>query len=115
MTWTDVYLLCFIVGFSLSVLSFLGGATHIHLPSRLHWPFQGGHHTGGMAGRGALHAPGGLGWFNALTIMTFLAWLGGLATWSQLIRGWWRSSPWASPSSRDCWPRVWCSSSWREL
>jgi len=40
MTWTDVYLLCFIVGFSLSVLSFLGGATHIHLPFRLHWPFQ---------------------------------------------------------------------------
>src|SRR5438034_5853056 len=78
MTWTDVYLLCFIVGFSLSVLSFLGGATHVHLPSRLHWPFQGGHHTGGMAGGGELHAAGGLGWFNALTIMTFLAWFGGI-------------------------------------
>jgi len=89
MTWTDVYLLCFIVGFSLSVLSFLGGATHVHLPSRLHWPFQGGHHTGGMAGGGTLHAAGGLGWFNALTIMTFLAWFGGIgylvSTHSRLV------------------------------
>ena len=89
MTWIDVYLLCFIVGFSLSVLSFLGGATHIHLPSRLHWPFQGGHHAGGMAGRVTLHAPGGLGWFNALTTMTFLAWFGGIgylvSTHSRLV------------------------------
>src|SRR5256886_15865224 len=77
MTWTDVYLLCFIVGFSLSVLSFPGGATHIHLPFRLHWPFQSGHHTGGMAGRGTFDAPGGLGGVNAPTILTFLAWFGG--------------------------------------
>ncbi len=34
MTWSDFYLLCFLVGFSLSVLSFLAGAVHIHLPFR---------------------------------------------------------------------------------
>src|SRR5258707_11495366 len=77
MTWSDFYLLCFFVGFLFSVLSFLGGATHIHLPARFHWPFHFGHHAGGMAGRGAMHARGGLSWFNPLTIMTFLAWFGG--------------------------------------
>ena len=89
MTWSDFYLLCFFVGFIFSVLSFLGGATHLHLPARLHWPFHGGHHAGGMAGRGTMHAPGGLSWFNAMTIMTFLAWFGGigylLTTHSRLV------------------------------
>src|SRR3989441_13052383 len=89
MTWSDFYLLCFFVGFLFSVLSFLGGATHIHLPARFHWPFHGGHHAGGMAGRGTMHARGGLSWFNAMTIMTFLAWFGGigylLSTHSRLV------------------------------
>ena len=89
MTWSDFYLFCFIVGFSLSVLSFLGGAAHIHLPSRLHLHFHGGHHARGMAGRGTGHARSGLSWFNAMTIMTFLAWFGGLgyilSTHSQLV------------------------------
>src|SRR5258708_40061643 len=78
MTWSDFYLLCFFVGFIFSVLSFLGGATHLHLPARLHWPFHGGHHAGGMAGRGTVHARGGLSWFHAMTIKTFLPWFGGL-------------------------------------
>src|SRR5258708_38971571 len=77
MSWSVFYPLCFVVGFLFSVLSFLGGATHIHLPARFHWPFHFGHHAGGMAGRGTMHAPGGLSWFNALTIMTFLSWFGG--------------------------------------
>jgi membrane protein implicated in regulation of membrane protease activity len=89
MTWSDFYLLCFIVGFSLSLLSFLGGATHFHLPARFHLPFHSGHHAGGMAGRGSMHARGGLSWFNAMTIMTFLAWFGGvgylLTTHSRLV------------------------------
>ena len=41
MTWSDFYLLCFLVGFSLSVLSFLAGAVHIHLPFKMHLPFHG--------------------------------------------------------------------------
>ena len=96
MTWSDFYLLCFLVGFSLSVLSFLAGAVHIHLPFKMHFPFHGGHlggHVSGHAG-GALHAPahgggatgkgaaqdssGHLSWFNATTIMAFLAWFGGV-------------------------------------
>ena len=82
MTWSDFYLFCFLVGFSLSVLSFLAGAVHIHLPVKWHLPFHfhGGHHGGGL-GKGGLHKGGSSGvdisWFNASTIMAFLAWFGG--------------------------------------
>jgi membrane protein implicated in regulation of membrane protease activity len=89
MAWSDFYLFCFIVGFSLSVLSFLAGAVHIHLPFRLHLPFQGGHHAGGHHSSGHAHASGHFSWFNAMTIMTFLAWFGGigylLSTHSRLV------------------------------
>ena len=108
MTWSDIYLLCFLVGFSLSVLSFLAGAVHIHLPFKMHFPIHGGHlgghmggHVGGhVVGHGVGHtaaghatAHGGTGqasssaartnsahlpWFNAITAMAFLAWFGGV-------------------------------------
>ncbi len=52
MTWSDFYLLCFLVGFSLSVLSFLAGAVHLHLPFKWHLPFHGAHH----GGAGSSHA-----------------------------------------------------------
>ena len=83
MTWSDFYLFCFLVGFSLSLLSFLAGAVHLHLPFKWHLPFHGGHHAGavhGMRGgvkggatKGGVH----LSWFNASTVMAFLAWFGG--------------------------------------
>jgi membrane protein implicated in regulation of membrane protease activity len=89
MSWSDFYLLCFLVGFSLSVLSFLAGAVHIHLPFKMHLPFHGGHHVGGIHHAGGAHhtvvtAKGGsshaseISWFNASTIMAFLAWFGGV-------------------------------------
>jgi membrane protein implicated in regulation of membrane protease activity len=88
MTWSDLYLLCFIVGFSLSVLSFLAGAVHIHLPFKVHVPFHGtaaGHGHGGGFAKGGLNKSGvthsGAGhvsWFNASTAMAFLAWFGGI-------------------------------------
>ena len=80
MTWTDFYLLCFIVGFTLSVLSFLGGAAHIHLPFKWHMPFHGGHHAGiggGSHGHGGLKGGTHISWFNASSAMAFLAWFGG--------------------------------------
>ena len=83
MTWSDFYLFCFLVGFSLSVLSFLAGAVHIHLPFKWHLPFHGAHagHHGGGFGKGGLHKGGSSGaqisWFNASTLMAFLAWFGG--------------------------------------
>lgn len=75
MTWSDFYLLCFLVGFSLSVLSFLAGAVHLHLPVKMHLPFHGGgHHLGHGGGS---HGNASLSWFNASTAMAFLAWFGG--------------------------------------
>jgi membrane protein implicated in regulation of membrane protease activity len=91
MTWSDFYLLCFLVGFSLSVLSFLAGAVNIHLPFHLHLPFHGAHHAGGVSvgchsHGGGLRAAAGksggghghMSWFNASTILAFLAWFGGV-------------------------------------
>jgi len=78
MSWSDIYLLCFLIGFSLSVLSFLAGAVHLHLPLKWHLPFHGvhhgvpGQHAGGVA-KGGLH----ISWFNTSTILAFLAWFGG--------------------------------------
>jgi membrane protein implicated in regulation of membrane protease activity len=94
MSWSDFYLLCFIVGFSLSLLSFLAGAVHVHLPFKMHLPFGGArlgsaHAHGGAEKTGSSHSGGHLSWFNASTAMAFLAWFGGigyiLATRSHLI------------------------------
>jgi membrane protein implicated in regulation of membrane protease activity len=77
MNWSDVYLVCFLVGFSLSILSFLAGAAHIQLP-HLHLPFHSAPHpvSGHAAGHG--DATGShISWFNASTAMVFLAWFGG--------------------------------------
>lgn len=78
MTWSDFYLFCFIVGFLLSVLSFIAGAVQIHLPFKVHLPFHvqhiGGAHGGG---RGSFSAGAHLSWLNASTAMAFLAWFGG--------------------------------------
>jgi hypothetical protein len=81
MTWSGFYLFCFLVGFAFSVLTFLAGAVHIHLPFRLHLPAHSGHAgTGGhgvaVKGAGA-RAGSHVSWFNASTIMAFLAWFGG--------------------------------------
>lgn len=84
MIWSDFYLLCFIIGFSLSVLSFLAGAVHIHLPFKMHMPLHGASHNGAtspqreIARSGSSHSGGHISWFNASTIMAFLAWFGGI-------------------------------------
>jgi membrane protein implicated in regulation of membrane protease activity len=88
MTWSDFYLLCFLVGFSLSVLSFLAGAVNIHLPFHMHLPFHGAHHAGGVSAGGPAHggglksasmkSGGHMSWLNASTILAFLAWFGGV-------------------------------------
>jgi membrane protein implicated in regulation of membrane protease activity len=70
MTWSDFYLFCFVVGFTLSMVSFFAGAIHIHLPFKMHVPFHVGHD--GHVGTGV-----DLSWFNASTAMAFLAWFGG--------------------------------------
>ncbi|MGC1617251.1 MAG: hypothetical protein WA765_02060 [Candidatus Acidiferrum sp.] len=93
MTWSYFYLLCFLVGFSSSVLSFLAGAIHLHLPFHMHLPFHGAHHVGGLSGVGHAHgvslkggatksgpmmSGGHWSWLDASTILAFLAWFGGV-------------------------------------
>jgi len=73
MSWSDFYLLCFLIGFSLSVVSFLAGAVHLHLPLKWHLPFHSGHHGSGAGLRGGGH----ISWFNASSMLAFLAWFGG--------------------------------------
>src|SRR2546429_5036856 len=77
MTWSDFYLVCFIVCFSLSVLSFFAGAVNIHLPFRMHLPFHGAHHAGAGASHGGLRGGTHISWVNASSAMAFLAWFGG--------------------------------------
>jgi len=71
MNWSDFYLICFLVGFGLSVVALLAGSVHVHMP---HLHFHHGIHLGrgGGLGRGA-----DLSWFNFGTIAAFLAWFGG--------------------------------------
>jgi membrane protein implicated in regulation of membrane protease activity len=93
-TWADLYLICFAVGFLLSAISFIAGGLrlHVHLP---HLPHGGGlgNVSGGGAASGTGHAPlaqghaaahgakGGSGAhvspFNFVTLTAFLAWFGG--------------------------------------
>ena len=72
MNWSDFYLICFALGFILSLLSLLGSA-HLHLP-HIDIHVGGGHahapHAGG-AGAGEV-AP-----INFGTVAAFLAWFGG--------------------------------------
>jgi hypothetical protein len=77
MTWAIFYLACFLVGVTLSVLSFAGGS--LHLPHvHLHVP-HGGHlptsHTVGHASSNGSGAE--MPVVNFATITAFLAWFGG--------------------------------------
>jgi hypothetical protein len=70
MTWQDFYLVCFLVGFILSALSFLFGHAHIHV-GHVH----GAHfHTADGGAHGHGH---GVSFFNVATMTGFLAWFGG--------------------------------------
>ncbi len=93
MNWANVYMFCFLVGFILSLLSFVIGAWHIHLPGvhhvHLHTHLGHGAHlhldaNGADAGAPGLHASP----FNFSTAMAFLAWFGGagylLTAWGKV-------------------------------
>jgi len=88
MSWADFYLACFLVGFLLSVLAFLAGTGHMHIPHghvlHVHIPHAHVPHVSMQHGvqlpRGQLPKGGGHGelpWFNFGTISAFLAWFGG--------------------------------------
>ena len=85
MTWETFYLICFVVGFSLSALSFLSGV--LHLPHFLHFPHHGGGlhlgggHAGGIHAGGVPQGGGGTSYsispLNFPTLLMFLVWFGG--------------------------------------
>lgn len=73
MTWPDFYLICFLVGFALSVISLLAGGLHdLHLPHIHLDGFHGGHAGIPDSGGGQGVSPVNFG-----TISAFLAWFGG--------------------------------------
>ena len=77
MTWADFYLVCFVVGFFLSVLMFLAGGLRLHFP---HFHVHGPVHIHGAAHGHAMkvgthHAQ--ISPFNLITLTAFLAWFGG--------------------------------------
>lgn len=72
MTWADFYLICFLVGFLLSVVSLVAGGAHLHIPHlHVHIPHL---HIPHMHGPGV---SGDVPVFNLGTIAAFLAWFGG--------------------------------------
>jgi membrane protein implicated in regulation of membrane protease activity len=86
MTLPDIFLICFLVGFLLSMVSLLTGHLHLHHHAGgLHHMPHGhvGGHASGHAGHPAPHGPGThdggaeVPWLNFGTISAFLAWFGG--------------------------------------
>lgn len=84
MNWESFYLICFLVGLMLSVVSLLGGmghfGWHIHVPHAPHLPTHIPHgmpHGGGQGmARGGVQSGATVPWWNAFSIMVFLCWFG---------------------------------------
>ncbi|MFZ0086919.1 MAG: hypothetical protein WA211_01625 [Candidatus Acidiferrales bacterium] len=89
MTFADFYLICFVVGFVLSLLSFVFSGLHWHVPVKWHLPAAIAHHAGTLGAKGAVGAPqaghatasssghGMSHWLNPPVLFAFLAWFGG--------------------------------------
>ncbi len=71
MSLADFYLICFLVGFLLSLFAAMSGSFHLHMHGLHHIDFGHGH--AGDAG----HGGGEVSIFNFGTIAAFLAWFGG--------------------------------------
>lgn len=99
--WPNVFLVCFIVGFVLSLLSVLSGLLELHLPGNLghvfhlhahphvHIPHGHVHIQGPHAHAGAAHGASDISPINFPTIMAFLAWFGGTGYLLTSVYGLW--------------------------
>jgi membrane protein implicated in regulation of membrane protease activity len=89
MTISDLYLICFVVGFLLSMLSFVFGNLHLHFP---HIHFHLGHAPHMPHAPGGPHGGGNFGAelpvINFGTITAFLAWFGGIGYLLTKYSGW---------------------------
>jgi membrane protein implicated in regulation of membrane protease activity len=81
MTWGDFYLVCFVVGFLLSIVIFLTGRAHFHVPhAHIHLPGLHVHasaHTPAHTAAGTHPGADQISPFNLITLTAFLAWFGG--------------------------------------
>lgn len=75
MNWESFYLVCFLIGLGLSVVSLLGGMGHFgghvhipHVPHAAHLPHSGA----SPATQNSATVP----WWNAFSLMIFLCWFG---------------------------------------
>ena len=86
--WAIFYLVCFLVGITLTVLAFLGGGWHIphvnvHTPTihvhtpHVHLPLPHGGHIATPHVAGGAHAGAEMPFFNFGTLAAFLIWFGG--------------------------------------
>jgi membrane protein implicated in regulation of membrane protease activity len=82
MSWQAFYLGCFGVGLMVSVVSFLSGALHLHLPVKWHLhvklPSACDVHSAAAAQNPAQHGASHFPFFNSASLMVFLAWFGGV-------------------------------------
>ena len=82
MSWQAFYLGCFGVGLVLSLVSFLSGAVHLHLPVKWHVHAPAGHsgaaHSGTQSRGGIRHGAAHFPLLNSASLMIFLAWFGGV-------------------------------------
>ncbi len=72
MTWEALYLICFLFGFLLTLISFVAQHGHMHV-GHAHFHLHLNHHGGDAHGG----ADGLLTKINFSTVTTFLAWFGG--------------------------------------
>jgi len=73
MNWEQFYLVCFGLGFVLTLVFGFTGAFHVHMPGK----FAHGHgHAHGKAGARDVHGLTHVSPFNLFSIMAFLAWFG---------------------------------------
>ncbi|SRR5581483_3713796 len=82
MSWTNVYLVCFLLGFSLSAVSWLLTMAGLHLPHvhgahGVHAHAHIAHHHAGSGHGASAHAPAAPSPINFSTATAFLAWFGG--------------------------------------
>jgi membrane protein implicated in regulation of membrane protease activity len=89
MTFADFYLICFVVGFALSLLSFIFSRLDWHLPVKWHFHGAAAHHAGALGAKGPVSAThtgtgvasstarGVTSWLNPPVLFAFLAWFGG--------------------------------------
>lgn len=83
MNWESFYLVCFLIGLGLSVVSLLGGmghfGGHVHIPQMPHAGHglaHGAHVSHAPGARTAAQSSATVPWWNAFSLMIFFCWFG---------------------------------------